>query len=352
MTTRAARTIGFIPSRPRWIGVSLAVGFAAAGIMLLIGGAVSTAQAATTYTFFTLDNANAADDAEFFDPNFNQLLGINNADVIVGYDGDGSVMPNKGYVLVPKNHYANENFPGSVQTQVTGLNNDNLVAGTFTWTVGFWIDKSGNNFGFANAAGIYAAKAFPNTPVGAASPCMGVRTNQLLGVNDTPIAVGFYLDAQCNAHGYTYQFETNTYTLLVLPFKGVVSATAAGINNSGIICGFFTDSFGRTHGFFGPQGAFEQVDVPASIGTGTTFSGINNNGIIVGFATKNNASVGIVYDANTGKTTEVNDPNASSTAAFGVTGTTINGLNDNGSLVGFYSDGTKVHGFLAVPNNP
>jgi hypothetical protein len=159
------------------------------------------------------------------------------------------------------------------------------------------------------------------------------------------------LDAQCNAHGYSYDILTNTYTRLVLPFCCVVSSTAAGINESGIICGFFTDSAGKTHGFFGVQGSFRQVDVPSAIGAGTTFLGINNNGLIVGFATKNNASVGIVYDANLDITTTVNDPNARNKPAFGVAGTIINGLNDDGSLVGFYSDGTKVHGFLAVPND-
>src|SRR6266851_5954209 len=44
------------------------------------------------------------------DPNFNQLLGINDEGTIVGYFGDGAVIPNNGYVLVPKNHYELENF--------------------------------------------------------------------------------------------------------------------------------------------------------------------------------------------------------------------------------------------------
>jgi hypothetical protein len=290
MTARPPRARDFSACRPHRAGITAAI--ALAGIMLLVGRPVATARAATTYTFFTLDNANAADDPEFNDANFNQLLGISNADVIVGYDGDGTTKPNKGYLLVPTNHYANENFPGSVQTQVTGLNNDNLVAGTFTYTVGFWIDKTGNNFGFANAFGLYVTKAFPNTPVGTTKPCNGIKTNQLLGINDTPIAVGFFLDALCNAHGYTYEFHTNTYTELTLPpsFKAV-SSTAAGINNSGVICGFFTDTAGTTHGFVGVQGAFTKVDVPAKVGTGTTFLGINNNGLIVGFATKHGASV-------------------------------------------------------------
>jgi hypothetical protein len=45
----------------------------------------------------------------------------------------------------------------------------------------------------------------------------------------------------------------------------------------------------------------------------------------------------------------IDDPLASATRAFGVTGTTVNGLDERGDLVGFYSDGTRVHGFLATP---
>jgi uncharacterized protein (TIGR03382 family) len=35
-----------------------------------------------------------------------------------------------------------------------------------------------------------------------------------------------------------------------------------------------------------------------------------------------------------------------------VTGTTINGINDAGELVGFYSDGTNVNGLLATAPEP
>ena len=49
-------------------------------------------------SFFVLNNPG--------DTAFNQLLGINNGRVIVGYFGDGTVIPNNGYVLVPKNHYS------------------------------------------------------------------------------------------------------------------------------------------------------------------------------------------------------------------------------------------------------
>jgi hypothetical protein len=52
-------------------------------------------------TFFSLDNPG--------DKNFNQLLGINNSRVIVGYFGDGAKVRNNGYLLVPTNHYSVEN---------------------------------------------------------------------------------------------------------------------------------------------------------------------------------------------------------------------------------------------------
>ena len=71
-------------------------------------------------TFFKLNNPS--------DPMFNQLLGINNGHVIVGYFGDGMAIANNGYVLVPSNHYSAENFTNlpngdtASQTQAIGIN--------------------------------------------------------------------------------------------------------------------------------------------------------------------------------------------------------------------------------------
>src|SRR6266404_9377176 len=72
------------------------------------------------FKFQDITNAN--------DPTFNQELGINNAGVIAGYFGSGAAgHPNKGYTVVrPYNtqlDFTNENFPGSFQTQVIGINN-------------------------------------------------------------------------------------------------------------------------------------------------------------------------------------------------------------------------------------
>jgi len=89
-------------------------------------------QTASSYSFKTLDDQ--------ADPTFNQLLGINNHGVIAGYFGsDASGHPNKGYTLAKpygQANYHNENFPGSVQTQVTAI--DKLGN-----TAGFWVDGKG-----------------------------------------------------------------------------------------------------------------------------------------------------------------------------------------------------------------
>ena len=78
--------------------------------------------------------------------------------------------------------------------------------------------------------------------------------------------------------------------------------------------------------------------------------GLNNNGQAVGATTGGIGEAhGFVYDLSSGSIDFVNVPGASKRAAFGVRGATVNGIDDQGNLVGFYSDGTKVHGFLALP---
>src|ERR1700683_1977068 len=139
----------------------------------------STADASTgvSYHFQTLNNG--------ADLTFNQLLGINDDNVLAGYFGSGAQgPPNKGYELWAPSTYRNENFPGSAQTQVTGLNDQGV-------TVGFWstmntASMTDNNFGFYEQHGRFHDVNFP---IGdAASP----PVDQLLGVNNREIAVGFF----------------------------------------------------------------------------------------------------------------------------------------------------------------
>src|SRR5580693_6482954 len=188
----------------RVAAAAVASGVLATGAVALAGSASAgtlNAHATGGYSFQTLNNAD--------DVTFNQLLGINDFGVIAGYFGSGAQgHPNKGYLLLPpfysQHSYLNENFPGSVQTQVTGLNNRGV-------TVGFWsgmnnASMSNDNFGFVDVNGHFRTADFPTGSP--ASP----PVDQLLGVNDHDVAVGFYTDANGTNHGYEYNIADNTYS--------------------------------------------------------------------------------------------------------------------------------------------
>jgi len=273
------------------------------------------------------------------DPAFNQLLGINSQvnPTIVGYFGDGgnsmTSVPNNGYTLALPSTYTAENFPGAAQTQVVG------IAPSAMTNVGFYVDSMGNNIGF-----VYNVTTMSFTSVvNPAAPAF----NQLLGVNDNNMAVGFYNDGT-NNHGYVYNISTQVFTPINLPGAwGAVSVTGAGINNAGEITGFYTDGSNNTWGFTDNAGWFSNFEMPGT--TNTAFFGINEWGQVVGsYVDGSGLTNGLLYDSSTDYQT-IDDPSASATSAFGVDGTTINGINDSGDVVGFYSDGTNVDGFEATP---
>lgn len=273
------------------------------------------------------------------DPTFNQELGINNSGEIAGYFGSGMAVghPNKGYTTTsPYTSFTNENYPTSVQTQVTGINN----AGT---TVGFWSDTNlgggDNNFGFVDQLGTFTD--VNNTKAGS-----GPAINQLLGVNDSDIAVGFYVDAAGVTHGYTYGIAGKTFSADINdPNAGTASGqgtTAAAINSSGEIAGFYIAADGSVHGFTDIAGVFTTIDPPGS--QATQLFGINVNGFAVGTWTDSGGTMhGLLYNLAAGTFQDIDDPN-------GIGSTTINGINDKNQLVGFYVNGAdKTIGLVANP---
>lgn len=302
----------------------LAVAVLAAATMVLIRPA--EAGPTSGYTFHTINNIG--------DPTFNQLLGINNAGTIAGYFGSGAAgHPNKGYTVTPpygQANFVNENFPGSVQTQVIGLNNTGV-------TVGFWsptnLGTGDVNNGFVDVGGTFTTV---NDPLTNGTPAV----NNLLGVNDHNVAVGFYVDSAGNAHGYTYTIGTGAFSPINDPHGA--STTAAAINNVGMVAGFFTDAAGNTHGFLDNGGVYTTYDAPGA--TSTMLLGLNNLGEAVGVETAPGGLLhGIILNTNTNTWTVLDDP-------LGLGTTTFNGINDLGQIVGFYVDSAgNTDGLLATP---
>jgi hypothetical protein len=316
----------------RWAHLAVAALVSVLGAGALAGPALATPQPASSpYTFTTLDNQ--------ADPTFNQLLGINQSGTIAGYFGSGVAgHPNKGYLLSPpygQANYLSENFPGSVQTQVTGLNDRGV-------TVGFWSpDNNANqvnaNLGFYSIDGHRVHTVMFPTDDNATPP-----VDQLLGVNDRDVAVGFYTDGEGNNHGFTYGINRHRHRYQEINVSGATSVTAAAINNRGDIAGFDTDAQGNVDSFLLSNWGHETtLDYPGAMSTQAL--GVNDGDEVVGVYTDSDMSMhGFTWTPDRGFQT-VDDPN-------GVGTTTINGVNDQGQLVGFYTDAAgNTDGMLATP---
>jgi hypothetical protein len=266
--------------------------------------------------FFKLDNQG--------DPNFNQLLGINDNQIIAGYFGAGTPPPAPHNIIQ--------------QTQAIGINNNEVPL-----IVGFWQDSTGLQFGFEDVKGVFTTILDPNATAGS--------TNQnLIGVNDSNRAAGFWVDAGGNEHGFIVNLASNPPHFTEIPpklFNGAVATQVSGINNKSQICGFWVDGNGNDHGFFGTfGGTLTSFEVVANglVAKTTQALGCSNNFIVGSWVGPHGLTHGFVFNGLSFK--QFDAPGSSQTAAFGVKGTIINGVNDKGDFVGFFSDGTHVNGFV------
>jgi Cu/Zn superoxide dismutase len=296
------------------------------------GGSLSSSYVqAGSYRFRTLDDG--------ADPTFNQLLGVNDDGVVAGYFGSGAPgHPNMGFRVSGANgSFVDENVPGSAQTQVTGLNNHGV-------SVGFYAPS--NNAGMVNAnSGFYDANGSFHKVVFPAGNNADPQVDQLLGVNDSNVAVGFYTDAAGNNHAYEYNIGRHSFRSVKV--YGATSATAAAINDGGDVAGFFTTSGGTTEGFL-LTASGKQVDLAYPGASMTQALGVNSHDEVVGFyqvGTGDNAATHGFTWTHRGGFKKVDD-------GYGVGATTVNGVNDSGVLAGFYTDSAgNTHGMLATPSH-
>ena len=280
---------------------------------------VTSAFAQPSQTMYTFQTVNYPNDT------FTQLLGINGSGDIAGYHG---FAVNQGFTYnMTTQKFTTENFPKSGMTQVIGINNEPFK------TAGFFVTPGGKTEGFTDYLGKFTAVNFPKTPF-----------NQLLSQNDHGQAAGYYstkADGSGPDHAYVVDEFGLVFELFQIP--GSVSAQATGINNSEVVCGFTIDSQGNMHGWMKSFGTYTQLDYPGS--TGTQALGLNNNGLVVGSYTDANGSHGFVYNTGDASWQSIDDPN-------GVGTTVVNGINDKGTLVGFYGTNPDNSGFIATPAQP
>jgi hypothetical protein len=247
---------------------------------------------------------------------------------------------------VPNTHYSLENFAGTpppghtiTQTQAIGINNKNVPV-----IVGFWADQNGLNFGWEDVKGVFTTILDPNATY--------AGNQNLLGVNDFNKAAGFWTDSGGNEHGFVVDLTSTPLNFTEVPptlFNGAVATQVSGINDKNQVCGFWADKNGIDHGFFGPLGgtlkSFEvRMENKGVRAKSTQALGCSNNFIVGSYVDSTGAIHGFVFDDS--DFDKFDAPGSSQTPAFGVAGTIINGVNDEGDIVGFFSDGTHVNGFV------
>jgi probable HAF family extracellular repeat protein len=253
---------------------------------------------------------------------FTQLLGINNSSLIAGYHNFNQ---NSGFTYRLPATFTTENFPDSMMTQVIGINN----TGT---TDGFYVDNGGVTHGFYKTGSTFTNVDYP-----------GTAFNQLLGQNDMGQASGYYsLSSNNTTPDFPYVYDElggGVFQVITIP-AAVGGAQATGINNSQQISGFYIDAAGANHGFLLNFGLLVTLDAPGS--TFTQALGLNNRGQVVGDYTDAAGNThGFVWTSAAGFTT-IDDPN-------GVGTTVVNGINDNGVIVGFYGAAPINSGFIGTP---
>jgi hypothetical protein len=248
---------------------------------------------------------------------FTQLLSVNNAGKIAGYHGE---KVNKGFTLTLPGSVQDENFPKSAQTQVIGINN-------LGDTVGFYIDGKGTTRGFYRN---------PRLNKWWTIEVPGTNFNQLLGVNDHGSTAGYYQYGKAN----TFQ----PYTRLAagaLRLPPITNAQMTDIDNRGNVTGFqiLTASTARAFIVLGNKVRYFQY--PGAFFTQAL--GLNNQGEVVGtYNDKAGTAHGFTYSIATGTFYPVNVPHSTSTV--------VNGVNDHGWIVGFYTAPNKdTIGFVGMP---
>jgi hypothetical protein len=314
------------------VGSALAAGPPGTGARLVAPDA-----AATVTTPPPADGYQFVEVGSHKDKTDNQLFGINNHGRIAGSFGSGAKgHPYHGYTIsapFAQGDIKSENFPHAVQTEIFGLNDNNVQVGDYSTQNK--ASGTDNSFGWY-FNGSFHKVVFPTSHN--ASPTQ----DELSGVNNHDIAVGTYKNSSNVFDSFTFNIKTRKFSALTL--KGVPSSEnveASGINNAGDVVGLVgAKGFLRLAG-----GAVHKIAVPGA--TETVAVGVNDNDTVVGFYLDEPGGTlaihGFIWRIGGSLTTDVDDPDADGQSLpFAI--------NNEGDIVGSYLDSKgNTDGFLAFP---
>ena len=172
-----------------------------------------------------------------------------------------------GYVVDPpyqQTNFRSYNYPNALDSQVTGLNDKKTV-------VGFYRDAKNNVRGFVNVSGIWSNYRHPR------GLGEGKSVTELLGVNNSDVAVGFYTNSSGVNEAFSLNLVTGKYHAIDPP--GGTNAVATSIAGRGDIVGYLEKSSQHV-GFLLRLGTFTEFTYPGA--TDTKFLGVTVYDQIVG----------------------------------------------------------------------
>src|SRR6204780_3768190 len=217
-------------------------------------------------------------------------------------------------------------IPGASSYFVAGINDQGLVAGT-------WTAADGSSVGFIR---------FPDGRI--STPIVDPNDNSgltvLRAVNGEGVIAGFYGANVSNGFLLTEgRFQT-------VDFPGAVATALRGINNLGDVSGTYSivdlnaDEFGFIIPRRGPAISFKLPDPSA---TGIVAGGINDLRQLVGYYTDATSTLVGFLRQPSGQFVNIIFPGALSTQVYGI--------NDCGIVVGVWGDASTAHGFYGRPGD-
>lgn len=289
------------PAIAPYLGARLAPGIVGLRRSGVLGRLLAARSRARAFRCATFNGPKASTYDEFF--------GINDREEIVGYAG--GVGP---YEFHPGKRYEIERFPGSVDSELTSLDNDGAVAG--------WYEAArGRIYGMTEWQGIWTKYSDPRA---------GGRAMRILGINDSNDVVGYYENRQGVDQAFFFLAGSKFRTI----FRFSTSSVASAVNDRGQIVGWETVASGATEGWLLEGKRFANLVYPGAVLTQP--SGINKSDEIVGSfedASGNTHGFILTQPLTAPHWQQFDEPHASGE-------TVLAGINDRDDLVGYYKNGS------------
>ena len=231
-----------------------------------------------------------------------------------------------GNVYATSYTYTDLTYDSAPYTVATSINN----SGTIVGYIGNPSGQSTPYQGFVLSGGVYTTLSFP-----------GARDTLAYGISNNGAIVGRYQDAT-GWHGFL--LNGGVYTGFDYPGAGRTDAFGINrVSESGTIVGAYGDvgwsdsSPAGWHGYTLSGGVYTALDYPSASTIGTYAADINNSGTVVGEYYDGTGVHGFILDS--GVWTTFNYPSGSGWTA-GV------GISDNGAVVGYSGNLDGGTGFV------